>query len=213
MPANLYETLGVDQQASAADIKGAFRKHAKTAHPDAGGSAEAFAEVNRAYLVLSDPARRDKYDRTGDAGDAAADNSHVEALTIIQQMMDQIVEHLGDRFEVDIVARMRESMDDKLAEIRRDVVMRRSKVTTLQRLAAKFRKESGENVLRKMVEAKVRGLEASIAGAERAIASMTKAREMLEGYQFDVDPVQQRVYVMHTMSPGTMWAGSTGTAG
>lgn len=62
----LYELLGADPNASDAELKKAFRKKALAAHPDKGGDPEVFKEVTNAYEVLSDPDRRDMYDRFGE---------------------------------------------------------------------------------------------------------------------------------------------------
>lgn len=67
-----YEVLGVDRNASDADIKRAFRKLAKKYHPDVNPddkeAAEKFREVNEAYEVLSDSQKRARYDQFGHAG-------------------------------------------------------------------------------------------------------------------------------------------------
>jgi molecular chaperone DnaJ len=63
--ANYYDTLGVKKDASAAEIKKAFRKLARKHHPDAGGDEEKFKELNSAYEVLSDPEKRSEYDQYG----------------------------------------------------------------------------------------------------------------------------------------------------
>ncbi|HYG34070.1 MAG TPA: J domain-containing protein [Clostridia bacterium] len=64
-----YEILGVPRTASEADIKKAFRKLAREYHPDVAKdkkqAEEKFKEVNEAYEVLSDPAKRKKYDELG----------------------------------------------------------------------------------------------------------------------------------------------------
>jgi molecular chaperone DnaJ len=60
-----YEVLGVGKTASADEIKQAFRKLAMKHHPDRGGDAEKFKEINEAYQVLSDQEKRTKYDRFG----------------------------------------------------------------------------------------------------------------------------------------------------
>ena len=64
-----YEVLGVDKNASADELKKAYRKLAKQYHPDLHPNdkeAEAkFKELNEAYSVLSDDSKRSKYDRFG----------------------------------------------------------------------------------------------------------------------------------------------------
>ena len=67
-----YEILGVEKDASEADIKSAFRKLAKKYHPDLNKddpqAAEKFKEAQEAYEVLSDEQKRAQYDRFGHAG-------------------------------------------------------------------------------------------------------------------------------------------------
>jgi len=64
-----YQILGVPREASESDIKKAFRKLAREYHPDVAKNKkqaeEKFKEVNEAYEVLGDPAKRKKYDELG----------------------------------------------------------------------------------------------------------------------------------------------------
>lgn len=64
-----YASLGVPRTASADEIKKSFRKLARQHHPDVAKdkkkSEEKFKEINEAYEVLSDPAKRKKYDELG----------------------------------------------------------------------------------------------------------------------------------------------------
>ena len=66
--ASLHELLELREDASAADVKKAFRRLAALHHPDKGGDAERFKEIARAYDVLGDPGRRRRYEERGEEG-------------------------------------------------------------------------------------------------------------------------------------------------
>lgn len=71
MAKDYYETLGVSKDASAEEIKKAYRQLAKKYHPDRNKgdetAAQQFKEVNEAYQVLSDDTKRKQYDMYGSA--------------------------------------------------------------------------------------------------------------------------------------------------
>ena len=63
-----YEVLGVDQNASVDEVKKAYRKLARTYHPDVNKADDAeakFKEVKEAYDILSDPQKKSQYDQFG----------------------------------------------------------------------------------------------------------------------------------------------------
>lgn len=67
-----YDVLGVSKNATADELKAAFRKLALQFHPDRNpgnkASEESFKEINEAYEILSDPKKRQQYDQFGHAG-------------------------------------------------------------------------------------------------------------------------------------------------
>ena len=71
MAQDYYETLGVSRDASAADIKSAFRKSAMKYHPDRNPdnpeAEQKFKTLGEAYEILSDEQKRAAYDRYGHA--------------------------------------------------------------------------------------------------------------------------------------------------
>ncbi len=82
---DFYDVLGVDRNASADDVKRAYRRLAMEFHPDRNrgeDAAERFKEINRAYEVLSDTEKRGAYDRFGHAGvDGAAGPSGFDGFS------------------------------------------------------------------------------------------------------------------------------------
>jgi curved DNA-binding protein len=70
---NPYQTLGVDRNAAADEIKRAYRKLASQHHPDKGGDKNKFQEIQKAYDTLSDANKRAAYDNPGFNGGFRAD--------------------------------------------------------------------------------------------------------------------------------------------
>ena len=65
-----YRVLGVSKTATPEEIKSAYRRLAKIYHPDRGAdpnTEKKFKEIQKAYGVLSDPAKRAQYDRFEDS--------------------------------------------------------------------------------------------------------------------------------------------------
>jgi len=89
-----YEVLGVERSAEGADLKRAYRKLAMRWHPDRNPddpeAEERFKECSEAYGVLSDPERRNLYDRFGHNGL----NGH--SLGGSAAGFDEIFSHFGD---------------------------------------------------------------------------------------------------------------------
>jgi len=78
---NPYEVLGLNKNASTDDIKTFYKRQALKHHPDRGGDESIFKEMTEAYSILSDPQKKENYDKFG-----SVDNSRVNINDIINDM-------------------------------------------------------------------------------------------------------------------------------
>ncbi len=97
MAKSLYETLEINENSSADEIKKSYRKLARKYHPDVNkdsGAEEKFKEINAAYEVLSNPEKKQQYDQYGDSmfggqnfhDFARGQGSNVDLDEILRQM-------------------------------------------------------------------------------------------------------------------------------
>jgi len=63
MEKNLYQELGLEQNATKSEIKSSYRSLVKQHHPDTGGDKERFLAIQHAWETLNDPIQKEKYDR------------------------------------------------------------------------------------------------------------------------------------------------------
>lgn len=101
---NPYAQLGVSVTATIKEIRQAFRRLVKRAHPDGGGDSASFAALVRACNVLSDPASRARYDQTGEAEPPQPSNLDCHALEEISRALGALVSSERDLVEMDVMS-------------------------------------------------------------------------------------------------------------
>lgn len=190
---DLYAILGLERECTAAQVKSAYRKKAKTAHPDAGGSQEDFEKVSQAYLVLSDPERRARYDRDGVIDSGSPDNAFGAAINVIVEFMMIVSQQYalgqaGDPCSIDLMKRARGHFHDQIAELKKQ---RRP----IEKVSASLRKIADRMVVKKDANPLVRDaiLRQSNAASEplrlidQKIKSFEDATVLVDAYGFDID--------------------------
>tara|TARA_R110000823_G_scaffold207786_8_gene338324 strand:- start:691 stop:1530 length:840 start_codon:yes stop_codon:yes gene_type:complete len=89
-----YDVLGVSKDASAEELKSAYRNKAKELHPDHGGNEDDFKSLNEAYEVLKDPNTRQNYDMYGTRG---PQGPHIHERNPFEHMERAFTFHFGQQ--------------------------------------------------------------------------------------------------------------------
>lgn len=172
-----YETLGVPREASADEIKQAFRRRSSQCHPDKGGSADDMAAINRAYETLGDQARRAEYDATG---------SSTEPGSVQAEARDALITLFRasiDNSEGDHVSEVRSMLAQHAAGLLRGQADFEKKRTRLLRRRKKVRAKTGENLVHAIIDEQVRALDQQLAKMPRGFDVNRLALEMLDNYE------------------------------
>jgi DnaJ-class molecular chaperone len=95
---NLYETLYLQKDATAAEIKAAYRSLAQQHHPDKGGDKAAFQAIQEAYAILSDDERRAEYDLTGQIRQQGP-TLRERAMGVISDIIGEVLDDVDPDFD------------------------------------------------------------------------------------------------------------------
>ena len=191
----LYETLDVEPTAPPEEIKKAYRRKATEAHPDAGGSVEEFAAISTARDVLLNPARREKYDRTGTIEDTV-DNEVAEILQMVVGLVDQVmanVEQRGlDPTCVDLIALALSGCRDQIKHCEHEIDTCKKSVALLKKIAERFKpaKDGGPNRIRPFYERRIVDRDAQRTQLEDKKRKFDEALKILKVHIFERDASQ-----------------------
>ena len=208
MTEDLYDTLGVAKDASPAEIKKAYRRKAKTAHPDAGGSAEKFGALSRAHRILSDEEKREKYDRTGKVDDGP-DQSLSAAMTLIDQCFTNVVSR-DNALRLDIIEEVQQLLSEQSLSVQKHIVDFDLGIERLKLVRVRMSKKgASEDLLGKLIDTKVEHLKVMKAGASERLEAIRKAKEIVSDYTDKPErpkgPPKGGQYTPYGPSQGGFW--------
>jgi len=184
----LYRELAVEPDATPAEIDKAYRQRARAAHPDAGGTAEAFHALSHAYAILSDPDRRKAYDETGYEGELAVDDIVGRAMERIHALVASVLESDLPFEAVDLIAPIRDTLTKQKADIGVGIRKLERQAKRAEAMAARFRKREGDNIIRKVLERRAADTREQAEKTRREETIFAKAIELLADYSFDFEP-------------------------
>lgn len=181
-----YETLGLERDADGDAIKTAYRKAAKTAHPDSGGDTEEFGRLQACYDLLKDPVRRKVYDNTG-YDPQLADPRDLKGILMLETLVNEFILDEREPGSFDPLAAMRRKLSD-------DIVKSRFHILELERHRARVRqhidrlgRRPAADVLGSMLRTRSQSIADAIRNAESQIEAIEQAYTMLEGYSYELE--------------------------
>lgn len=181
-----YETLGLERDADGDAIKAAYRKAAKTAHPDSGGDTEEFGRLQACYDLLKDPVRRKVYDSTG-YDPQLADPRDLKGILMLETLVNEFILDEREPGSFDPLAAMRRKLSD-------DIVKSRFHILELERHRARVRqhidrlgRRPAADVLGSMLRTRSQSIADAIRNAEAQIEAIEQAYTMLEGYSYELE--------------------------
>lgn len=189
--ADLYADLGVSREATAAEIRSAFKKRVKKTHPDVGGNPDEFAKVTMAKLILLDPKRRAKYDEDGTI-DAEPDNELAVIMNYATAAIDEVLKQCDKTRRrpdtVDVVALAKDVLRDTVNRVKAEISKLKGGVSECRSIAKRFKSKKGKaNRIRAVYDARAGDIERRIAACENDRDKYQKAIDLLGEHEFEFD--------------------------
>lgn len=181
-----YAALDLPRDATPADVKRAFRRKAKKHHPDAGGSAKDFDTVVRANLVLSNPARRARFDHDGVIDETSPNLDPLrEAKDLIVTFFLQAAEAPGDIFQHDMVAAARKNFEHHIAELTNAKTQQQAKIRKRQKIVDRLKHKDANDFVRRAIRFETQNLERNLVEIDRQVQIRRDAILLLQDYRFE----------------------------
>ncbi len=207
MTTDLYAELGVDRTASETDIRRAYRRRAKRAHPDGGGSREAFDRLQVAHDVLCDAEKRAVYDETGQIAPSLADNAESSAFEVIGQLIIGFLNGDDDPTQMDLRAAMIAHIRAMLTEVGKLTQKAERAKKRAEKLIWKFKKKADKSPtpIDAMLRHQIKVADAQITKHGGARTSFERAIAILEAMDFEQD--WQDLAILAQRRPGYSFVG------
>lgn len=191
---NPYEVLGIPPNATPQQVKAAYRKLSRRWHPDQNPGKDTsakFNEVNAAYRLLSDPERRERFDRTGVADEDAPDNSLSEALAVLSvAYTETILEGVStgkNLRRVNLIAVMKAKIVEKLKPIRKELSDMEKVEAAFKESSGRFEGNNDDNPLLAVANSHLKNIREQREVRLRVIATYEEAQKLLSAYRYRMD--------------------------
>lgn len=186
----IHEELEVAKDATVAEIKRAYRKKALKHHPDREeGDTEEFKRVTKAYQVLIDPVKRQRYEETGCEDEPRGTSTGVLA-SLFSVTVSELLSSKIDPSKVDLIGKIR----TKLHRLKSDVVASEKegqrRIKDLETIKARLTSES-EDLLLEVLQSQIDDHNRTLAQHKVQLLEFQQCEEALENYNYEFEKQEQ----------------------
>jgi hypothetical protein len=182
MKKSLYDIIGVDKHASQEDIKKAFRNKSKETHSDKGGDDKQQAEVNKAWMILRDPAKREKYDQTGNEEDQSFENKFNSFVTNVIMTAIQTLDVDHDNLIDAAIFTMKTGIDNLEKALKEN----EKEVLKFERVQKRVKSRGNQTIIL-VVGGQIQALKNNNGNIKNEIDFITQCLAVMEEYSYQVD--------------------------
>lgn len=150
-PRGLYALLEAGPDDDAKTLQARFRRMSKRHHPDKGGDAKRYAEINAAYDILSDPEKRRHYDDTG-CLPLGTDKVRTLALNLLTQFFNAYIEKCPDIARNDPLDFMRHAAREHQTVERANLTMADKRLKKLRAIDKRLKARDGHPLRRHLAQ-------------------------------------------------------------
>ena len=194
---DLYNLLGIPRDASVSAIKRVYRAKARKAHPDGGGSTEAFSALKEAHDLLTDPARRKRYDETGEVGDQSVDPHQTKIMEMLAIGLDAALLKLSQNSASIANANLVLLTMDALLTKREAWLEQKRQfelaLTATHHLEGRFKVTVGENLMAQVIDNRLNACIAQIELLTSRLRFVDEALEVLRNTRYEATLVLTNV--------------------
>lgn len=188
---NLYDILGVSKDASLKEIKKAYKNKAKEHHPDKdGGNEELFKAIQEAYDTLSNPAKRNMYDMTGQVHNISFEDRCRKFFS--EFVIPNFVEIERTSFErVNAIDLINAMITDKKDALKKEIEKFKDAKEKLEIFLKRKRKKNTESddTLGSYFEPHIKNYEIQIFMFEDELEFIEAVSNMIKGYEYIFEKV------------------------
>ena len=207
----LYEILGVKTKADKKVIKNAYRDKAREFHPDKGGNKQAFALIAKAYDILSDSDKRNRYDKTGI--ESGVDIATQKAYGLLQSIFTDILEKIGceEILSFNVIRQMEKRLDTAFSKIVAEKKTDIKKRKTLEKIIKRIEHKNKHNAFSVIILEEIKKENLGVQRKIEQIETIEIARKMLKdyNYRFDIAVPFQSSVIFNRFSAASPMASST----